>query len=64
MSVAPAQDGHGEILRTENVRSVQAALAVKKVHIAVITALAHLVATMPGIPYNHSDNLLTFHYCL
>ena len=60
LSVAPALDGHGEILRTENVRSVKTALAVKKIHIAMRTALTHLVASMPGIPYNHSNNLLTF----
>ena len=60
LSVASPLYGQGEVLRTENVRSVKAALAIKKVHIAMRTALAHLVATMPGIPDDHSYSSFTF----
>ena len=53
LSVAPSLYGQGEVLRAENVRSIEAAFAVKEIHVAMLAALAHLVATMPGIPDDH-----------
>jgi len=48
-----ALDGQVEILRTKNVRSVKATLAVQEVHVAILAALAHFVAPMPRIPDKH-----------
>jgi hypothetical protein len=53
LSVAPSLYGQGEILRTEYVRSIESAFAVKEVHIAMFAALADLMAAMPRIPDNH-----------
>lgn len=47
-----------KVLRAEDAGGVDTTLSVEEVHVAVLTALAHLVATVPGIPDDHIMQVL------
>ena len=44
---------HGKVLCPENLRRVNASLAIQKVHVAVLTSFTDFMAAVPWIPDNH-----------